>query len=99
MKNYTQIFNTYVTDEGQPFYMINRSIVFPDDDQLDIYDTYFNQDDTPWTVLSYILYGDISYWWVLSSLNKDMVFYAERGKEIRIIYPEKIKEVLSKIQY
>lgn len=99
MKNYIQIFNNYKTTEGQPFFMINKRVVFPQDKTLDIYDIYYNQDDTPWTVLSYMLYGDISYWWVLSLLNRSMIFYAEKGREIQIIRPEKINDVLSKIQY
>lgn len=99
MKDYTKFFNTYYTNEGQPFKMINKRVVFPLDNSLDIYEVYYNQDDTPWTVLSYMLYGDISYWWVLSLLNKSMVFYAKRGEELQIIRPEKLKEVLSKIYY
>ena len=50
MKDYTKIFNTYYTDEGQPFKMINKRVVFPSDNSLDIYEVYYNQDDTPWTV-------------------------------------------------
>jgi hypothetical protein len=61
---------------------------------LDIYDFVYSDDDIPWTIVSYRLYGDISYWWVLSSLNKEMKFYAKRGEVIRFIKPEQLESVL-----
>lgn len=98
MINYSKIFNSYITAEGQPFLSLSRRVVFPNDKTNEIYTTKHIQDDTPWTILSYQLYNTIDYWWVLCSLNEDMVFYAKRGEEILIIKPSMIEEVVSKIQ-
>lgn len=97
MTDYTGIFNSYMTSEGQPFLCINKRVVFPSDETHPIYKKYHIQDDTPWTILSYQLYNTINYWWVLCSLNHSMVFYAEKGSEILIIKPSLIEEVVSKI--
>lgn len=98
MRDYTNIFNAYQTQEGEPFYFLSKSVVFPQDTSLNFYRTYYIQDDTPWTILSYQLYGKIDYWWVLSSLNKSMPFYAERGNSILIIHPDNLEEILSNIR-
>lgn len=94
MKN---IFNNYTTYQGIPFLFLNRSITFPSDYSLDIYQYKNVDDDYPWTIMSYKLYGSIDYWWILSALNKDMKFYAKRGTTIRIIAPNKLKTVLKYI--
>ena len=98
MKNYSEIFNGYYTEEGTPYYCLNKSVVFPSDQSLEFYTRYYVDDDTPWTTLSYKLYGTIDYWWVLTSLNKSMIFYAERGTEILIIHPNSIENILRKIK-
>lgn len=94
MNDLSKIFNTYTTQEGVPFHLLSKSVFFPQDDSLEIYDFAYSDDDIPWTILSYRLYGDISYWWVLSSLNKEMKFYAKRGEVIRFIKPEQLESVL-----
>ena len=88
------IFNQYVTQEGVPFYLKNKSVFFPEDDSLDIYGFVYVDEDTPWTIMSYKLYNTIAHWWVLSSLNKDNVFYAKRGETIKIIKPSYLESVL-----
>lgn len=98
MKDYSYIFNGYYTEEGTPFYLLNKRVVFPNDKSLNFYAKYYVDDDIPWTVLSYNLYGTIDYWWVLSSLNRSMIFYAERGSEILVIHPNSIEYILNKIK-
>ena len=95
MSDYTSIFNKYRTSEDIPFQMINRRIIFPDDKTLEIYGKMYMSSDTPWTILSYKLYDSINYWWVLSSLNKSSIFYAEDGEEIYYIKPEYINLILT----
>lgn len=98
MKDYSYIFNGYYTEEGTPYYFLNKRVVFPNDQSLDFYVKYYVDVDTPWTILSYKLYGTIDYWWVLSSLNNKMIFYAESGSEILIIHPDSIDDVLKQIK-
>lgn len=92
--NYSKIFNKYKTTEGVTFNFISRKINFPEDESLPIYTKVYCDDDCPWTIASYKLYGSIDYWWVLCSLNKNMEFYAKGGETILIIKPEFLKEVL-----
>lgn len=96
--DYSTIFSKYYTLEGQSFNMINRSVHFPDDKTLKIYDKMFIASNVPWTILSWQLYGTIDHWWVLSSLNKSDIFYAPEGLEILIIKPQYIDNILDKIE-
>lgn len=94
MKN---IFNKYYTSQGIPFLNLSKSVTFPQDDSLQIYNFVYMDEDTPWTILSYRLYGTINFWWVLSALNKNAPFYAPRQQVIRIIKPAYIGTVLNHI--
>lgn len=96
--NYNQLFNLYYTTERIPFSLKNRSIAFPEDKTHPIYETRYISIDTPWTVLSHNIYGTIDYWWVLSTLNKSSIFYAEEGSEIRIISKEYISDIIATIK-
>lgn len=92
--DYTQIFNTYTTKQGIPFTFFSRSVTFPSDNSLQIYD-YVNIDDNyAYTVASYKIYGKIDYWWVLSALNPTMKLYVKRGSILKIIKPQRIEQVL-----
>lgn len=92
-----QILNGYYTSQGIPFYNLSKSVTFPQDQSLSIYSTIYSDQDIPWTIMSYKLYGSIQYWWVLSSLNKNYPFYSPRGEIIKIIHPNALKEVLKYI--
>ena len=76
--------------------MTNKRIQFPSDRELFIYDTIIIDDNTPWTVLSYKLYNNINYWWVLSSLNNG-IFYAPEGETITYIKQEYLNDILGAI--
>lgn len=90
-----EIFNSYITTQGIPFYNLSKSITFPQDQSLDIYMYFYNAEDTPWTILSYKLYGSINFWWVLSALNKNFPFYAPKQGVIKAIEPSHIGELLT----
>lgn len=92
------IFNTYTTSQGIPFVNISKSVTFPQDETLGIYQTIYNDEDTPWTVMSYLIYGKIDYWWILSALNKNYPFYAPREMTIRIISPNYISKIIKYIR-
>lgn len=92
------IFNNYYTVQGIPFLNLSKSVTFPQDNTLEIYDFLYNDEDNPWTILSYLIYGKIDYWWVLSALNKDYPFYAPRGTTIKIISPSHISKIIKYIR-
>lgn len=95
---YNNIFNLYFSSEGIPFTLKNRSIAFPEDETNPIYERRYVTIDTPWTVLSYTLYGTIEYWWVLAAINKSQIFYANEGSEILTISKNYIDDVMNTIK-
>lgn len=94
MKN---IFNQYTSTEGVPFISLSKNITFPSDESLDFYKWKYISEDTPWTVLSYEIYGTIDYWWILSSINEKYIFYVPEGSEIKFIPKSYIKDIIEKI--
>ena len=88
-----KIFNQYRTSEGIPFYLLSKSVHFPDNND-ELYSYVYIDDNTPWTILSYQLYGTINHWWVLTSLNKNAPFYAKAGTNIKIIKPSLLEDIL-----
>lgn len=94
---YDDIFNYYTSSENIPFYILNRRIEFPADRSLAIYDKKYINTDTPWTILSHIIYKDIQYWWILSALNPGSIFYAKEGEEIYFIKEEYLSHILNNI--
>lgn len=91
-----KIFNQYTTSEGIPFYLLSKSVHFPDNNE-DLYTYIYVSENIPWTILSYQLYGTISHWWVLSSLNKNAPFYAKAGTTIKIISASVLEDILKYI--
>lgn len=65
---------------------MNKDIIYPNDKTLEFYDSLLIPEDIPWTILSYKIYGTISYWWLLAGINRhsfknqsSSVFYAPAG--------------------
>ena len=90
-----KIFNLYTKREGIPFYLLSKSVHFPENS--DIYSFVYVDENTPWTILSWQLYGVIDYWWVLSSLNKYSPFYARKETYVKYIPKETLEEILKYI--
>lgn len=97
MNNYDTIFHKYTTSDGKPFNLISRAVRMPEDKSLDIYSTKFINSNTAWTIMSYIIYGTIDNWWILSSLNPSMPFYAVEGNKIYYVKPKYVDIVKNAI--
>lgn len=98
MNSYKDIFREYRTSEGIPFKMFNRRIVFPDDKNLNIYASKSITADTPWTILSYQIYGTIDYWWILCALNEYNIYYAREGSVVKYVKSNYIPAILNSIR-
>lgn len=87
-------------DKSFYFYNILNKVVFPKDIDKDIFTVKVLNVDTPWTTLSYQIYGTITLWWVCFLLNnhKD-IFIARAGKQYKFIKPEYIENVLQNLNY
>lgn len=98
MSDYKNIFNVYQTTENIPFLLLNKRIVFPDDKSLDIYGKKYVATDTPWTILSYQIYGSIQYWWVLCALNDYNMYYCREGATVIFVKAEYLPIILNSIK-
>lgn len=96
MKDLKDIFNEYETSEGIQFKLLSKNIHFPEDDQT-LYEYMYVSENIPWTVLSYIIYGSINYWWVLTQLNMGYPFYAKKGTTVKYIPNNIIEEIMKHI--
>ncbi len=80
------------------FYNILNKVIFPDNISDDIVDTIVLQNDIPWTMLSYQLYGTINLWWTVYLLNRpDYIFKAKAATEYTYIKPGALGAVLQQI--
>lgn len=96
MRDISNIFNVYKTKEEIPFYLLSKSVSFPTDNE-DIYKYVYISENTPWTILSWQIYGTIDYWWVLCSLNKDAPFYAKKETNVKYIPYNTLEKILTYI--
>ena len=98
---YENIFKVNLIDvDGNDLYFYNllNKVVFPDNISDEFVDTIVLQNDTPWTALSYRLYGTINLWWVVYLLNKPKyIFKAQAATEYKYIKPGAIGAVLQQI--
>lgn len=86
---YSSIFNTYYTQDNVPFYNILKKIQLPEDKTSELYTTYIVPYSMPWTTLSYLIYGDLTYYWLilLANTNKKLnPMYASVSDKIFIIF-------------
>ncbi len=83
-------------DKNFFFYNTLNKIIFPDNLSGDIYQDMMVRIDTPWTTLSFNIYGTINLWWVVYLINKPKyIFLAKSGSTIRYIKPDAISSVLN----
>lgn len=87
---YSSIFNTYYTQDNVPFYNILKKIQLPEDKTSELYTTYIVPYSMPWTTLSYLIYGDLTYYWLilLANTNKKLnPMYASVSDKILLLNP------------
>ena len=95
--DYSKIFNIYETEGYQPFYLLNKKVSFPEDKSSPVFSKRYVNSDTPWTIMSYLIYGVIDYWWILCGLNDSSIFYAKENTEIYYIKKEYLNIILQEI--
>jgi len=98
---YENIFKiSLINNKDKSFYFYNtlNRVIFPDSIDKDVFDIKVLNVDTPWTTLSYQIYGSISLWWILFLLNKpEYVFLAKAGKQYKYIKPEYVQSILENL--
>jgi len=99
---YEQIFRVYQKD-SKLFYNILRRVDI-DMDAIDpqaIVDTTLKT-DSPWTNISYHLYGTVDLWWLIYACNKtsfkDPLQIVPGGTKLKVIKTGKLQTVLQEIE-
>lgn len=98
---YSNIFNIYQTKDKVVFFNILKKIQLPDDKTTELYKTFIVPYKMPWTSLSYMVYGDIKYYWLLLLANSDKKLnplYANVSDNIFIINPSYLEIVIEAIE-
>tara|TARA_R110000851_G_scaffold7740_2_gene29784 strand:+ start:765 stop:1133 length:369 start_codon:yes stop_codon:yes gene_type:complete len=86
-------------DKNFLFYNTLNKVIFPDNLSGDTYDELTVQVDTPWTTLSFNLYGTINLWWVVYLINKPKyIFLAKSGSTVKYITPGAIRSILNSMK-
>ena len=86
-------------DKNFFFYNTLNKVIFPDNLDGSVYKEVTVQTDTPWTTLSFNLYGTINLWWVVYLINKPKyIFLAKGGTTIKYITPGAITSILNSMK-
>ena len=98
---YENIFKVFQTGEKNFYYYnILKTIKVPDDINSDIFLTYTYPSGTPFTTLSYQIYGTTYLWWLICIINKieNPFDTSLNGKTLKIIKKEYLKPILDNIK-
>lgn len=98
---YENIFKVFQTgDKNFYYYNILKNIVIPDDINSNIFDTINFTPKTPFSVLSYQIYGTTHLWWLICIVNKikNPFDTSYSGKKIKVIKREYVKPILDSIK-
>lgn len=98
---YENIFKVYTTeDKNFYFYNIIKNIQVPKDINSNIFYNTVLQENTPFPVLSYNIYGTTYLWWLICILNdvKNPFDVNNSGKTFKILKKEYVKPVLDQIK-
>jgi len=96
---YENIFKLYINENDQYFYNLKRSISFPDNISDEYISSFKYDQQVPWTIISFNIYGTIFLWWSITELNKisNPVILPKLGTIIKYIQPKYIKQIVSQI--
>jgi hypothetical protein len=98
---YENIFRVNAITNGEKsfyFYNLLNKVIFPDNLDSSLFSEAVVTTDTPWTTLSFKLYGTINLWWVLYLVNKPKyIFLAKGGTIVKYIRPQSMGTILRSI--
>lgn len=97
---YENLFNVYQNDNDQYFYNILSKVNFPTNLDSSYFDVYtIPNNNMPYTLISYKLYGTMLLWWLICSVNNitNPVFFPQAGTKIKVLKPELVSAVIQLI--
>jgi hypothetical protein len=95
-QHYEKIFKLYMDGE-YPTYNLLQQIVLPDNINQTMLRTIDVPPGTPYSILSYNIYGNIHMWWLICLVNRidDPTSLPPAGTKLSIIPSEHVGQVLS----
>lgn len=98
---YENIFKVYTSSDNEYYiYNILKTVKVPLDLNNQFFDLVTLQSNTPWTTLSYQIYGTTYLWWLLCIFNNiQNPFDAQNnGKQLKVLKKQYVKGVLDIIK-
>lgn len=98
---YENIFKVYqIDDKNFYFYNIIKNIKAPNDIDNNIFQLITYNGTTPFTTLSYQIYGTTYLWWLICVLNNIQNPFDSNnaGKQLKILKPQYLKPILDSIK-
>jgi LysM repeat protein len=99
-ENLEKIFNVYQDQNGQYFYNLLQTVVFPSNLPESLFQTYSIKYGDTWPFISYKAYNTPNLWWLILLANDihDATKIAKPGTTIRIPNSGVMREVLTQIE-
>ena len=97
---YENIFNVYQNTDDQYYYNILRKVNFPENIDESYFTTYTVPSNyTPYTLISYKVYGTIYLWWLICAFNRinNPVYFPPAGSSLKVLKPEYVRSVLQSL--
>ena len=97
---YSEIFNTYKAENNVPFLNILKKVQLPKDKTSSLYKKYIVPYTMPWVTLSYLIYNDLTLYWIILLANDNRKlnpFYVDAGEVLYIVKPEYISLITDTI--
>jgi hypothetical protein len=95
------LFKVYKDSTEKYFYNILNTVNIPTDINSAYYTTYtVPANNTPWTYISYILYGTPELWWLVCATNdiKNPINFPVAGTQLKVLVPAVVSNILSTIK-
>jgi len=99
-QNIENLFNIYKDSSNMYFYSINRTVNFPDEIDPTYYTEYIATENDSWPLIAHKFYSDVKLWWIVCAVNniENPVDFPASGKVLKILTPDVVRGVLSKIK-
>jgi hypothetical protein len=97
--NYENIFNVYTDENGFYYFDLLKKVDFPENLDPTVYDYYETVGTETYPNMAFKFYKNVTLWWIICAANHidNPVEQPPAGVMLKIIKPEYVKNILSKI--
>ena len=97
---FENIFKMYKTELNHYYYNLLTSISLPVELDPDSYYVITFNRKSPWTIISYNVYGTTDLWWLICLVNQitNLIKINNNLTTLKIIKPEYVRSIITEIQ-